>query len=258
MIDAALGLASDRENWAAVLAIMAFAALLYVLTGRIESKNRRFWINFSATAAVIVGVMIWGAYKAPPPPRDMPTTLLLAKDMGARPITEAGASVELEDVESLKGWGEGPDGPLQGGTEFDHGRHDVDRNRPVEVFDRILREAHLGGNGAHVRNLSQRDWVRYLVGLGPAGRREISSIPFARLRLRASDQHERLIVFFRYDAEPVQNVFGRDEVAICVLRIFNIRESATRGSEAVLLGIGPQGCPNSGRRGIELQDGNGL
>lgn len=218
-----------------IVSILAYIVLFWIIETRIGSSRARRAIEVGMAAVFIVITMTWSAYHYVP-------SLLIAK--GAHFEHVGSLRVQLNDVKSLRGWGEGQAVSTPGHEELLHGDHRVNRglSNARWIFDRIFDRMGLPHRN-DVLTMSQQQWFAFLRDdLDPVQQRQIGKIPFAIVDVQTADGAIQTMIMFRNDRREVRDRSGASAGFLCMDRIFDVPDVVSGEREAVLISVGAPNC----------------
>lgn len=135
----------------------------------------------------------------------------------------SGGQVELDDVNTLNGWGEGP-----------HTENKQRANAAI-ILARLFRRLDIQNPPAAVLAMDEAGWQNFLASL-PAGKRlQLGGIPFARIKIYSSDGRPQERLVFKKDVIPVLNKKDDVEAFLCIRRILDVRERRSDEPEVIVL-----------------------
>jgi hypothetical protein len=154
----------------------------------------------------------------------------LIVERGSSMDVVSGGQIQLDDVNTLNGWGEGP-----------HSENKQRANAP-DIFERLFRRLDIQHSPADVLGMDESQWHSFLAGLPEGKRLQLGGIPFARIKLRSSDGRAEEAVVFKKDVVPLLNKKSQPEAFLCIRRIMDVRERRSDEPEIIVLTHSRQRC----------------
>lgn len=220
-----------------IVSILTYIVIFCLIEGLVRSTRLRRFIEVGLAAASIMISMAWSVYHSAGP-------LLIDKGMSFRHVS-SDVEVQLIDVLSLKGWGEGEAVLHAGHEELLHGNFEINQRLPQArwVFDRIFDRMGLPRRSDELIGMTeQRQWVAFLRGLNSVQRHQIGKIPFAMIDVRTGDGHVQQLLMFRNDTRVVRDAGGAVAGVLCLDHVFDVADVVSGEREAVVLSHGRSSC----------------
>lgn len=229
---------------------LALATLSYAYLGGVRGNEVRIGgIKLVGTVAVVVAIL----YFLPGPLRsEMHDIDLIEKGRNAEALIKAaderanrqlvvernvpqpiigGGRIQLEDVNTLNGWNEGP--------------HAENQRRPDRdfIFRKLFQRLDIQRPVAEVIGMTEQQWQGFLTELPQGKRLQLGGIPFATLTVQASDGRSHRMIVFKNDANlPVVNRGNQTEAFLCIRRVMDVRERRSDEPEIIVLTHSRERC----------------
>lgn len=147
----------------------------------------------------------------------------LVVERGSTQALVGGGQIELEDINTLNGWNEGP--------------HSENKQRPdrVHTFEKIFRKLDIPVSAQEALAMDEAQWREFVARLPQGKRTQLGGIPFARVNIQSSDGKKRTVIAFKKDAITVRNKQNQVEAYVCIRRVLDVRERRSDEPEIIVL-----------------------
>ena len=151
-------------------------------------------------------------------------------EVGASADVVGGGRVQLDGINTLNGWREGP--------------HSANKSRPDagHIFSRLIQKLDLPASAPQLAAMDEAEWKRFVEALPDGKRTQLGGIPFARLTITASDGNEQQRTVFKQDVIPVLNESEVAEGYLCIRRVLDVRERRSAEAEVIVLTHSRERC----------------